>query len=148
MKGFIKFFHISKCQISARTSSKYSGHIIQLHGLNRCPQRGCRSYFPYKIQSHSQKEPKEITKSQTKLMTQTKALKKAIAISGREINNNKLVWIWKGKNNITFYFLLSTGHYRQRFRKPDSGKSSYTLQTSASSRISPTNSGWGLKCRE
>lgn len=37
-------------------------------------------------------------------MTQTKALKKAIAISGREINNNKLAWIWKGRSNITFFF--------------------------------------------
>lgn len=73
-------------------------------------------------------------------MTQTKALKKAIAISGREINNNKLAWIWKGRSNITFYFFLSTGHYRQRFRKPNSGKSSYTLQTSSSSRIPPTGS--------
>lgn len=74
------------------------------------------------------------------LMTQTKALKKAIAISGREINNNKLVWIWKGRNNITFCFHLSTGYYGQRFRKPDSGKSSCTLHTSCSSRIPPTGS--------
>lgn len=42
MKGFSKSFHISKYQISAKTSSKYSGNIMQLHGLNRCPQRGCR----------------------------------------------------------------------------------------------------------
>lgn len=88
--------------------------------------------FPMRAKRNNQKP------NQT-LMTQTKALKKAIAISGREKNNNKLVWIWKGRSNITFYFLLSVGHYRQRFRKPNSDKSSYTLQTSTS-RIPPTGS--------
>ena len=50
--------------------------------------------FPKRAKRNNQKP------NQT-LMTQTKVLKKAIAISGREINNNKLVWIWKGRNNIT-----------------------------------------------
>lgn len=39
------------------------------------------------------------------------------------------VWIWKGKNNIKFYFSLFTRHYIQRAGRADFGKNSYPLLT-------------------
>lgn len=35
--------------------------------------------------------------------------KKAIAIPEREKINNQLVWIWKERENVQFYFPLLTG---------------------------------------
>lgn len=46
-----------------------------------------------------------------------KTSKKAICIHGRERINNQLVRIWKGRNNVKFYFPLWTSLRRQSIYK-------------------------------
>ena len=37
------------------------------------------------------------------------------------------VWIWKGRDIVKFYILLSTGHYRWRWGRTDLGKNFHLL---------------------
>lgn len=46
------------------------------------------------------------------LRTPNKTSNKTIAIAVRERIDNEWVWIWNGRGDMKFYFLLFVGHYR------------------------------------
>ena len=50
----------------------------------------------------------------------------------KRIQKNQWVRIWTSRCNMKFYFSLSTGHCRKRFRRADPGKNSHPLLASVS----------------
>lgn len=71
MKGFNKSFHISKYKISAKTSSKYSGNIMQLHGLKGVLREGAELFPSQDPESFPMRAKRNNQKPNQTLMTQT-----------------------------------------------------------------------------